>query len=458
MTTVHKGGLFGSDYRMLLPGRRHRRASSASSSTRSWSTGKRGLACQPAIVGVGIGGAKDTCVRLGKEAACLRTVGSRNPDPEIARLEDELTALGNYIGIGAMGFAGTSLVVATHVEVAYTHTGRHAGRHPPVLPVLPPRHRAHPRRTGAWTSAATPAGSPTTTGARGSSDGVAIARLDDVAWTRCMLTTPVGEADLARLKLGDVVYLSGVLYTAREGVYRKVVDEGHGVPGRGAGADQRQLPLLAGGERRGRTAPTRWRRSRPPPRFRFGKSMSRVVRALGRARSSSARPGSPSWPIASGSSPTAPSTSRRSATASARPTGVRSRACSTCTGCASWASPRRCGCSRSSGSARSWWRATREGRSLFALANREINLRLARGLREPAALRAGPLRRDHRPHRRGRLAGGQVLKYDIFSAVFSPNVVIQDLTPSRDLSAESRAAAEKMPRVMRARASAARRS
>ena len=38
-------------------------------------------------------------------------------------LEDELTALGNYIGIGAMGFAGTSMVVATHVELAYTHTG-----------------------------------------------------------------------------------------------------------------------------------------------------------------------------------------------------------------------------------------------------------------------------------------------------------------------------------------------
>jgi L(+)-tartrate dehydratase beta subunit len=44
------------------------------------------------------------------------------------------------------------------------------------------------------------------------------------------LTTPVGDADLERLELGDVVYLSGVLYTAREGVYRKVVDEGHGIP------------------------------------------------------------------------------------------------------------------------------------------------------------------------------------------------------------------------------------
>src|SRR2546428_3956880 len=85
--------------------------------------GKRGLACQPAIVGLGLGGSKDTCVRLGKEAACLRVVGSRNPEPPVAALEEELTALGNYVGIGAMGVAGTSLVVATHIEVAYTHTG-----------------------------------------------------------------------------------------------------------------------------------------------------------------------------------------------------------------------------------------------------------------------------------------------------------------------------------------------
>jgi L(+)-tartrate dehydratase alpha subunit len=122
VTTVHKGGLFGSDYRMLFP------ADGAGGIKRFFvdtlvQFGKRGLACQPAIMGVGIGGAKDTCVRLGKEAACLRTVGSRHPDPAVAELESELTALGNYVGIGAMGFAGTSLVVATHVEIAYTHTG-----------------------------------------------------------------------------------------------------------------------------------------------------------------------------------------------------------------------------------------------------------------------------------------------------------------------------------------------
>jgi L(+)-tartrate dehydratase alpha subunit len=85
--------------------------------------GKRGLACQPAIVGVGIGGSKDTCMQLGKQAACLRVVGDRNPDPEIAKLEHEFKELGNSIGMGAMGFVGSSMVVDCHIEVGYTHTG-----------------------------------------------------------------------------------------------------------------------------------------------------------------------------------------------------------------------------------------------------------------------------------------------------------------------------------------------
>src|SRR2546427_1519728 len=42
--------------------------------------------------------------------------------------------------------------------------------------------------------------------------------------------TPGGPAALARLKLGDVVYISGVLYTARESVYRKVVEQGVDFP------------------------------------------------------------------------------------------------------------------------------------------------------------------------------------------------------------------------------------
>ena len=122
ITTVHKGGLFGTDYRMLFPG------DGIDGIKRFFldtlvAFGKRGLACQPAIVGIGLGGSKDTCMVLGKQAACLRTVGERNPDPKIASLELELQEMGNSIGMGAMGFVGKSMVADCHIEVGYTHTG-----------------------------------------------------------------------------------------------------------------------------------------------------------------------------------------------------------------------------------------------------------------------------------------------------------------------------------------------
>ncbi|MFC6672660.1 fumarate hydratase [Marinobacterium aestuariivivens] len=120
--TVHKGGLFGTDYRMLFPGDGIDGIKRFFLDTMA-SFGRRGLACQPAIIGVGLGGNKDTCMRIGKEAACLRVVGDVNPDPDVAKLERELKELGNGIGMGPMGFEGQTLVVDCHVEVAYTHTG-----------------------------------------------------------------------------------------------------------------------------------------------------------------------------------------------------------------------------------------------------------------------------------------------------------------------------------------------
>jgi len=122
ITTVHKGGLFGTDYRMLFPGDGVDGIERFLLDTLI-AFGKRGLACQPAIVGVGLGGSKDACMALGKQAACLRIVGDRHPDPKIAQLELELRDLGNSIGMGPMGFVGSSMVADLHIEVGYTHTG-----------------------------------------------------------------------------------------------------------------------------------------------------------------------------------------------------------------------------------------------------------------------------------------------------------------------------------------------
>lgn len=122
MTVVHKGGLFGGEYRMLfpadgIPGLKRFFLDSLAEFLR------RGMSCQPAVIGIGVGGTKDVCVRLSKEAACLRIVGDRNPDPEIAGLEQELIELGNHAGFGPMGFPGNSAVLDVHIEAAYAHTG-----------------------------------------------------------------------------------------------------------------------------------------------------------------------------------------------------------------------------------------------------------------------------------------------------------------------------------------------
>ena len=44
------------------------------------------------------------------------------------------------------------------------------------------------------------------------------------------LDLPARREDIARLELGSAVYLNGVVYTAREGVYKKVLDDGQALP------------------------------------------------------------------------------------------------------------------------------------------------------------------------------------------------------------------------------------
>jgi L(+)-tartrate dehydratase beta subunit len=44
------------------------------------------------------------------------------------------------------------------------------------------------------------------------------------------LNVPPSSEDIAKLELGAVVYLTGVVYTAREGVYKKVLEQGEALP------------------------------------------------------------------------------------------------------------------------------------------------------------------------------------------------------------------------------------
>jgi fumarate hydratase subunit alpha len=79
-----------------------------------------GKTCPPTIVGVGVGGTADLCVHLSKVAA-TRPLGTACTDAEGAKLEKELSAVVNKLGVGPQGLGGDSTSFAVHIETAATH-------------------------------------------------------------------------------------------------------------------------------------------------------------------------------------------------------------------------------------------------------------------------------------------------------------------------------------------------
>ena len=82
---------------------------------------RAGAVCPPSVLGIGIGGTANVAANLAKEAACLRTVGSKHPDPMFAKIEEDLFEAINSLGIGILGAGGNTSVLAVNVEYAYTH-------------------------------------------------------------------------------------------------------------------------------------------------------------------------------------------------------------------------------------------------------------------------------------------------------------------------------------------------
>ena len=82
--------------------------------------------CPPVIVGVGVAALSDQAIALAKRAALLRPIGDRHPDPEIARLEEEMLKAVNELGIGAHGFGGKVTALDLHIEYAHRHPATYA--------------------------------------------------------------------------------------------------------------------------------------------------------------------------------------------------------------------------------------------------------------------------------------------------------------------------------------------
>ncbi|MHC1790020.1 fumarate hydratase [Solidesulfovibrio sp.] len=97
--------------------------------------------CPPTIVGIGIGGNFELAA-VNSKKALMRELDDRHGDPEIAKLEDELMAAINALGIGPMGLGGKTTSLAVKIIVAPCHLASlplavniqcHSARHKEVI-------------------------------------------------------------------------------------------------------------------------------------------------------------------------------------------------------------------------------------------------------------------------------------------------------------------------------------
>ncbi len=175
----------------------------------------QGKGCAPGAVGVAVGGDRTSGYAAAKQQL-FRTLDDVNPDPRLAALEAEVMRTVNTLGVGTMGFGGgvsligckigalNRLPASFFVSVAYdcwafrrlgvvldARTGaitRWLYRDP-ASPVIPMIDQAGFQRTGR-----------------------------EVA-----LTTPLDEATVRSLNVGDVVLVSGRMFTGRDAVHAYLV-------------------------------------------------------------------------------------------------------------------------------------------------------------------------------------------------------------------------------------------
>jgi fumarate hydratase subunit alpha len=76
--------------------------------------------CPPIIIGAGIGGNMEKAALLAKKAL-IREIGTKNPNPALAALEEEILSMVNGLGVGPQGMGGDTTALAVHIETYPTH-------------------------------------------------------------------------------------------------------------------------------------------------------------------------------------------------------------------------------------------------------------------------------------------------------------------------------------------------
>src|SRR5271155_5617349 len=168
----------------------------------------QGQGCAPGAVGVCIGSDRAHGYELAK-AQLFRTLDDVNANPELAKLEADIMEEANQLGVGAMGFGGKASLIGCKITAA--------NRLPASFFVSVAYECWAFRRLGVRFDASSGAitswlyrdpARPIERMARG--EGFPLTGREIV------LTRPLTEAQMRALKVGDVVLITGELYTGRD--------------------------------------------------------------------------------------------------------------------------------------------------------------------------------------------------------------------------------------------------
>ncbi len=171
----------------------------------------QGQGCAPGAVGVCIGSDRAHGYALAKYQL-FRTLDDVNPVPELADLEAEILEEANRLGVGAMGFGGKTSLIGCKITAA--------NRLPASFFVSVAYECWAFRRLGVTLDAHTGAitgwlyrdpDRPVERMARGSGF--------PLTGREIVLTPPLTEEQVRALKVGDVVLITGEMYTGRDQVH-----------------------------------------------------------------------------------------------------------------------------------------------------------------------------------------------------------------------------------------------
>jgi fumarate hydratase class I len=171
----------------------------------------QGQGCAPGVLGVCIGSDRAHGYELAKEQL-FRTLDDVNPDPTLAALEAGIVEEANKLGVGAMGFGGKASLIGCKIAAA--------NRLPACFFVSVAYECWAFRRLGVRLDVASGAivewiyrdpARPVERMARG--EGFPLTGRE------ISLTAPITEAQVRALKVGDVVLISGEMFTGRDNVH-----------------------------------------------------------------------------------------------------------------------------------------------------------------------------------------------------------------------------------------------